>query len=307
MEQKSPQLPLASLSWDGLEPAVREEWHSLIVGVNLPPLVELVPADELDEEEFDASRLAELINQDPVLAAKIMAVANSALYGTSAPVKTVQRAIVHLGLQLVRMMILTYQLETAFASMPFFPARLLKLVSHLSQGTAAIAFRIAEFGHTIDPSEAATTGLVARVGNLVVGLGTPRPGLAYYEESSEYRILSQESELWRVTNSALAGHLLRHWGLPDSVPDRAERIWEPLFREIEDNRENRVVCNLCLAGVLARYAAVNPCQPVAEVLKRDELAVLRENVSRCALLEPLKAALTSPAVRRAIGQLALKD
>lgn len=61
----------------------------------------------LDSQEADPDEIADLILSDQVLAARVVRVVNSPLYRTNSPIMSVKRALLFLGMNSVRDMILT--------------------------------------------------------------------------------------------------------------------------------------------------------------------------------------------------------
>jgi HD-like signal output (HDOD) protein/CheY-like chemotaxis protein len=69
-----------------------------------------------DAETSSAEAVAEVIMQDPVIAAKILQVANSSFFGQSRKVETINRAIVLLGLEMVGNLVLSASVFQTFAT-----------------------------------------------------------------------------------------------------------------------------------------------------------------------------------------------
>src|SRR5690606_27181416 len=76
----------------------------------------------LDDEAVNARQLADLINRDPAIAAKIMRAANSPIYLGAAKCETLQNAIVRLGLVTTKQLVVGFTLRDLFQS----PVPLLK-------------------------------------------------------------------------------------------------------------------------------------------------------------------------------------
>jgi len=72
---------------------------------SLPKVLQKLVA-EFDQPDPDAQKIATLIGSDPVLAAKILKVANSAFFRRARSVGSLKEAVVFLGLHTVRMLVL---------------------------------------------------------------------------------------------------------------------------------------------------------------------------------------------------------
>lgn len=87
----------------GREPRALNEWVAHIRDQDMPALgqtVELIHS-VTDDEKATTGRLAQAILQDPAMTAKVLKLANSALYNASGNVSTISRAIVVLGFNAV--------------------------------------------------------------------------------------------------------------------------------------------------------------------------------------------------------------
>src|SRR5512147_2242322 len=104
--------PLHVPHWDELAEDVRARWDSLLKLIDLPPLVFETMAINLQGDAGEPKFLARRIGTDPLLAAKVLAVANSAAAGQIKEVTSVERAIIQLGLNMLHYIVLAYYLET---------------------------------------------------------------------------------------------------------------------------------------------------------------------------------------------------
>ena len=64
------------------------------------------------DPDSSATDLAEVLSNDPVLATRVLQIANSPAYGLSREVTTVERATALLGLKAVKMMALSFSLAS---------------------------------------------------------------------------------------------------------------------------------------------------------------------------------------------------
>src|SRR5262245_29520397 len=100
-------------SFQSLPDELREHWGTRLDSIQPPPLL-LDMHGGMTLDNFDPKKLGALVAQDPVLGAKLLAVANSALYAPATPITAVPRALVHIGFVMARTIISSYQLESSF-------------------------------------------------------------------------------------------------------------------------------------------------------------------------------------------------
>jgi len=84
----------------------------LIAGHRLPtlPTVAARVLEMTDAEDIDLRRIADVVQMDQALAAKVLRTVNSSFYGLSRPCGTVRQAMVYLGLNAVKTLVLSFSL-----------------------------------------------------------------------------------------------------------------------------------------------------------------------------------------------------
>jgi hypothetical protein len=128
------------------------------------PAVALQVLAELRSEDVSPARIERLVTRDQVLAASLMKIANSGLYGASREIRTVAEAITRVGSDLAAQVLIAASMRPLFAS-----AGLRNLWHHSIQ-TAAVCTELATRADGIAPGEAGVLGLVHDIGRLVIGM-----------------------------------------------------------------------------------------------------------------------------------------
>jgi len=120
----------------------------------------------LNDPNIDASRLAEVVSGEPLLAAKLVHLANSAAFNTAGrKVADVRSAVTRVGFSMVRTTAATVALEQLRASRDLAPfAAETERVWRHSLDVAAIAYVLARALTTLRPDEALFGGLVHDIG-----------------------------------------------------------------------------------------------------------------------------------------------
>ncbi len=123
----------------------------------------------LQDEECSIDHVVQLIGSEPVLAARILKMANSALISRSEPVRELRSAVNRIGFEMVRSVAISLAMEQVFhgeaasAAKPY----LADLWQH-STKVAALAFILAKRNPRINADEAFLAGLVHDIGKLYV-------------------------------------------------------------------------------------------------------------------------------------------
>ena len=160
------------------------------------------------DEDADIHKVEAVIRTDPSIAAALMKVANSALYRTSQPVKTIEKAIIKVGLKMVKNLVFTYSLKDMFRSQhPHINQRLKNMWTHSAE-VAAVSFVLARKLGNFDPEYALLLGLLHDIGML--------PILTYAERFPE---IVQSPEKIDATieqlHAEIGGIILSAWHFED--------------------------------------------------------------------------------------------
>jgi HD-like signal output (HDOD) protein len=123
----------------------------------------------MDDPSSATDKLSRIIAHDPVLASDVLRLANSALYRTSpAPIETIQRAIVVLGVDALRGLIATAMLQPVFratrSNFPRFPRMLWERTERAARAAELYALK----AMPQDRFEAQLVILLSALGPLVV-------------------------------------------------------------------------------------------------------------------------------------------
>ncbi|MFN0167596.1 MAG: HDOD domain-containing protein [Bryobacteraceae bacterium] len=204
----------------------------------LPPLpsVALKAMRVLAREEADTREIEEVVSSDTVFAADLLCCANSALFGLPAQVKTLRHAIMIVGRERLKGLILTTALRS-FVKAPLRSSRYRSWWNH-SLGTAMLseAFVVAGGFHC---PEAYTAGLLHDIGSVGLLMGVPEGEYREFQRAVENRFsptIEAERERWNTDHCELGGMLLEEWGFPEEIVSAARRhrgqeVWhgaEPL-------------------------------------------------------------------------------
>ncbi len=179
----------------------------------LPPIVAKL-TQMIGDETVSAPQIAAVIERDQVLTSKVLRLVNSAFYGFPRRISTVSNAIVLLGLNVIRTLVLTASIFEMMQS------RDIGLWEH-SLGVAMVSGVLARELRLENPEEVATAGLLHDLGKVV-----ERASL--FEDYTRIQKIVQEQNLsWReaekevlhMDHAEIGGYLLNRWNLPERLID----------------------------------------------------------------------------------------
>lgn len=164
--------------------------------------------------------IASTIEKDQGLTVRILTMANSAYYGLQSQVGSVHRAVLLLGLQEIRKMVLL--LSIRFLERRLDP-ELLNVSSHWrhQSDVAHLAKIMANYVPEIDPDELFVIGLLHDLGKVIIALYRPGDWRAILElEASENAPLFVSEDIYWGLDHALIGAItLKSWFLPTSLTE----------------------------------------------------------------------------------------
>lgn len=209
----------------------------------LPPLaVEMLLLAQ--DPEVAPGRVATAVSRDPVLATRVLGFANVASQAAAVAVTSIGDAVLRLGTRTVCNLALADQLAPGFQDPAVYGPRGQALREH-SIGTAYVAYLLAD-STGLPSDEAFLCGLMHDIGKLFILKLAYDYGTPSLDKQPSARLRDVIEDL----HPEMGGHLLRLWGLPDSLHEPV--IWH--HEPWRASREPRAAAVTYLANRLAhRY------------------------------------------------------
>ena len=212
---------------------------------NLPTLpgVVKVLTTMVEDESVSANDIGAVVSKDQVLSAKILRLVNSPVYGFPGRISSVTHAMVLLGFNVVKGLVLG---TAIFDTM----GREAKGLWEHSLGTAVISRRIAKELKAGQPEEVMVAGLLHDLGKVVLSFLAPEEYRAILEqaEAQHCHVSVAENKIFGMDHTRVAMLVADRWHLP-------ARLSEALTYHHTPNRAKTygdVACIVHLADILAR-------------------------------------------------------
>ncbi|MFO7445035.1 MAG: HDOD domain-containing protein [Ignavibacteriaceae bacterium] len=219
--------------------------ESLLSIKNLPsiPVIMMEVTKLLGSPKTSANELGRVISRDQGLVAKILTVANSPLYGLPRRVSTIEFAIVILGFDHIKNIVIALSMIEAFKNKDDRNWNRKKYWQH-SVLTAVAAKRIADDLGFVKSGEAFTGGLLHDLGISVIqryfNHEFSRINRMVRERQSDF--LSAEEKVLDLTHPEVGRYLLERWNLPKSLGDAVFYHHKP--SAAEDNNALAAIVHL---------------------------------------------------------------
>jgi HD-like signal output (HDOD) protein len=194
------------------------------------------------DDSVNAESLCTIIQSDPAITAKLIMIANSALYRGQAQIESLQQAVVRLGLETTRKQVMTYAVKELFQSRTSdMKSHMQKLWKH-SQHVACMCRLMANHLQGFDVEQAQLAGLIHDLGEVAI--------LQYAQDNDDLR--ENPELLWSAVESLrpqITGMLLNQWNFGPEFVTVGEEC-EDWFRNPADEPD---LCDLVL---IAQYHAM---------------------------------------------------
>ncbi|VBB07077.1 metal-dependent hydrolase hdod [Lucifera butyrica] len=211
----------------------------------------------LIESEAGVKEIADLIESDPVIAARVLSLANSAFIGSRTG--SVHQAIVYLGLEIIRDVVFTISVLETAPKESLNTTRLM-LWKHAALTNKYLNMLYMKALNKKIPDSCASAGLLHDIGKVFLLSQYPQEYLNILTELTADKVshlIEKEHSVLGISHQELGGYLLNWWELPYPIVEAALFHHTPAMAPII-NKE--LVCAVHLADYLA-WKAVHRQNP----------------------------------------------
>ncbi|MBU0688187.1 MAG: HDOD domain-containing protein [Gammaproteobacteria bacterium] len=187
----------------------------------VPQVAQRILSLKINSDEGERA-LLQLIEQDPVILAKVIGLANSPLFGTNRKILSLHDAAAILGSKRLKMVALSFAMMAAMTRKTGGHLDMRKLWQH-SLSVALTMDTLARFmPRELRPSdeEIYLAGLLHDIGFMVLDYLDPNLSDRFHArlaESPGCTVEEIEAEMLETSHGELGAELARHWNLPESV------------------------------------------------------------------------------------------
>jgi HD-like signal output (HDOD) protein len=194
---------------------------------------------EMNEENTNAHKLANIIQTDPVITAKLIRAANSPLYAGASSVDSCNAAVVRLGANTTHNLVLTFALRELFITQsPLLKTHMQQLWKH-SVKVSAICYVLAKIVGGFNPEQALLAGLLHDIGVVAILNYTKRFPAVLEDEATLNKVILD-------LRGVIGGRILRSWNFLDDLATAAEEAedWLRDHTEAADYADLVVIAQL---------------------------------------------------------------
>ena len=209
------------------------------------PVAAIQTVKLIQDKDVSFERLVDTIKYDPIITAKVIRMANSALLSGSRPISSVKEALVRLGLkQLMRLVIASSVKPVLNQSLPGYDLGIGELWRH-SVAVGITAEIIETRKGEAEGDIAFTVGLLHDIGKLAMGSFVEKYIQRILEVAMKENIPFEEAEtdVLGIDHTELGAVLLERWGFPEEIIEVVR--WHHLPDKDSSNRRAAI-------GILAQ-------------------------------------------------------
>jgi len=179
----------------------------------------------MSDPDVSIEKVKRLVSTDPALTAKILKVANSAFYGSYRNIQNLSQAILRLGLNAVRNIVVATSMKNVYKKFGLAE----KLIWEQMIGSALAASVIARHTRTVDPEDAFIGGLLHDIGKVVVNNEYPEKFAKVIEMvyNDQVSFETAERDIFEFTQREVGAFVVKKWGFPENL--------ELLIKFFDDN------------------------------------------------------------------------
>jgi len=148
----------------GIINEIHNEFHHDEVDLPSMPEVALKINQAVQNEMLDIQKIADIVQTDPMISARAVQVANSAMYAGSQPVQTIKRAVQRIGLRAMRTIVMSVTLRNLYTPQSPLIKKRMKTYYHHSIRVGVICHAITKRIKGFDPEQAFLAGLIHDIG-----------------------------------------------------------------------------------------------------------------------------------------------
>lgn len=236
---------------------IEEQISQVIGGIThlpTPPVVFTQIQKVVNNPNTSAYDIASILQEDMAISAKVLKLTNSAFYGIPRAVESVKQAVVIIGLEAVKNLVLSASVFDAFSKEQVDP----EFQDAFWRHSLATAFAARTLAHRVktqqgfDSERGFSAGLLHDIGKMVISVYMPKQGKEInrlHEANPTRPEYAAEEEVLGYNHAQIGAFLGEKWALP---PALVEAIRFHHFPELNDKSQNSLPNLIHMADYLAR-------------------------------------------------------
>ncbi|HKK21827.1 MAG TPA: HDOD domain-containing protein, partial [candidate division Zixibacteria bacterium] len=218
-----------------------------------PPIVFHQIQKVINDPNVNATQVASILAEDPAMSVKVLKMTNSAFYGLAREIESVRQAVVIIGFEAIKNLVLSASVLDMFKGKNIDQDYQEKFWRHslsTAFGCRLLARQLRDRA-VIDPDSAFSAGLLHDVGKLIISCYLPEEYAQFVEERAKDRESMDfqiESRIFGYHHAQIGGFLAEQWKIPHRLTEAIEFHHQPAL----DEGEEPIACLVHLANYVAK-------------------------------------------------------
>lgn len=174
--------------------------------------------------QANTAELSEMVIAEPQVAAKVLVVVNSPLYGLKAPLGSIGQAVTFLGMNTVRSICLQYMLDESFKSSDPEIKKIFDGLWNASAFASELCFKLAQLMQLPEPGALVTQVVLSFLGHVASHSLLPKELVVSMMSKGLLERSRLEQEQMGLCAAEIGSLLMQKWELPSSIIERVRDI-----------------------------------------------------------------------------------
>lgn len=223
------------------------------------PLVATKVMQLIESEKATADELSKVILSDPAVAARVLKISNSSFYGRQGKIQNLSAAIVLLGFNTVKSIVVTASVRQVYQ--PFGLTE--KMLWEHSFGVGLAARTIAARVRQVDQEEAFLAGLFHDIGKVIMNAYDRNRFQLVMERCYNEEIPFREAErgIYTFSHEEVGALVIRKWNFPEVLTETVRRHHDFAFLDLNDLSLLQLTAVVALAGMFCAKLGIGKRHP----------------------------------------------
>ncbi len=253
------------------------------------PVIAMKVMELSERENVSIDEISKLVASDASISASVLKMSNSTFYGCSRKIETLPHAIMTLGLNTLKSLVIA-----ASAKKVYQPYGLTeKMLWEHSFGAGLAARLIAKETATVRGDEAFLCGLFHDIGKNIMNFLDNKKFNTVMELCYNDGISFAEAEkrVYEYTHSEVGALVLNKWNFPATIINTVLNHHNLIFNEADEEYSVKLVCVAALSDMLCHKAGIGVRQPDPDLNIVDSVAAVELGIDQ-ALLDAMLEVFT---------------
>jgi putative nucleotidyltransferase with HDIG domain len=256
------------------------ELEQLILNASDLPTIPVVATKVLqliENETTTAEDLARVVASDPAVAARVLKISNSSFYGCQRQVQTLPHAIMMLGYNTLKSLILAASVKQVYKSYGLTE----KMLWEHSFGAGLAARIIAGATRLVNMEEAFLGGLFHDIGKTIMNNMDSQQFQTLMQKCYNEAIPFEEAEgqFYPYSHADVGGLVIKKWNFPEMLMKAVLEHHRFNFVEDEDPYQVKVTCIVGLANLFCHKLGLGLREPDRKLVLSDSKPALLLNLN----------------------------